>query len=131
MERLGQALGFNPMSRQPSQEVFEEALKEVKKERDEQLLEQAKGLFKQAMALAEEFEKKRRAFQGEEQKFNKALGKLMGKIDSGLKGKKPPPEKEEKGEEDPPGTETVDLTMTGPEAIVVTEQPEGGRGPID
>lgn len=88
VERLTKVLGFDP-AKNAGGGVFAKAMDEVKKKREEAALSKATALIEQAMDLRQKMDDAERAFNVQKKKFEKELGKLVGRIE-GLAGGKTP-----------------------------------------
>lgn len=100
-ERLTSMVGFDPAgSPKLTDDIFKEVMKDINEERAEKAKAKAKGLLEQAFALREQMAKARRDFEGQEKKFNKELNKLLNRLESELRGTKPPAEESEDAEAD-------------------------------
>jgi hypothetical protein len=95
-DKLTELLGFDPVKRPTlgpkGGKLFAEALAEITKERDEKAKAQAAELFRKAIALSEERNKSKKAFQQADQKFEKELGKVLNQIQGLVNGVEPQPE---------------------------------------
>ena len=92
-ERLTDLLKFDPIKRHPiTQEVFADVLKEITEERLKTVRVQAKETLQKAMELRQQMNKAEKDFKGQQQKFEKELGKLLNQVQSMLSGKEPEPE---------------------------------------
>lgn len=94
-EKLVNILGFDPRSQNLDNSIMEEALKEIREERVTALKGRAKSLLQEAMKLVEEKKKADNVYNEQSRKFDKNLGKLMGRINAMANGKEPPKEEDE------------------------------------
>lgn len=93
-ERLREVLGFDPGSKSPGADVFNEVLQEVKKERAEQQKARAKEIVLEAIKIQEEQKKLKNQFEAQNKKFEKTLGKLLNRLEAMARGNEPPSEEE-------------------------------------
>jgi O6-methylguanine-DNA--protein-cysteine methyltransferase len=93
--RLSEMLGFNAASKPESGIAGSilSALDDIKKERTEKAKEAAKALILQALTEAEGLDKLKKDFDAAFNKRNKALQKLVNRIQAYFAGKEPEPEK--------------------------------------
>lgn len=102
-ERLAEIAGFDAAKGVVlSDELFKEVLQEVTEGRRQAAKDKASSLLKQALEIRENMVKAERAFQGNQQKFNKTLGKLLNRLEAQLRNQ-PPPQDEEAEEEEEQG----------------------------
>ena len=95
------ASDLDEMLKKRTQELdaLSEAFDEVAKEQAEERKKQAKDLIKEGIGLVAQLKQKKREFESAYQKTDKALGKIMKRINSFAKGGsgEPETEEEEKG----------------------------------
>lgn len=99
-EKLTTLLDFDPAKR-PSltQELFGEVVKEIKEERAKEAKVKAKEQLVKAMQIRESMAKAEKDFNGQKQKMEKELGKVLNQIQGILSGKCPEENQEGKEEE--------------------------------
>jgi len=98
-ERLEKLIGFDAAKRQGvTQELFQEVLGEVKKERFEKAKGAAREQLLKAIELREKMYNIEKEFSAQRKKFDKELGKLLGRLESSLGGQPEPQEDEEASE---------------------------------
>jgi len=101
-EKLTTLLDFDPAKRPTlTQELFGEVVKEIKEERAKEAKTKAKEQLVKAMQLREQMAKADKDFNGQKQKMEKELGKVLNQIQGILSGKCPEEcEKEEAAKEE-------------------------------
>jgi hypothetical protein len=84
-EKLLALTGFDPAKR-PSltDDILQEALKEVQESRKMEALEKARDLIKKAVALREQAYKAEQEFGKQRRKFDDELGKLLSQLRTGV-----------------------------------------------
>jgi hypothetical protein len=98
LDKLATALGYNPTRETPGASVFQDALAEVNKERNDLLKGRMKAEIIKANELANKLVKLDREYQQQRAKCDKELGKLVNMIMAAQSGQ-PMPTQEEKGEQ--------------------------------
>lgn len=88
VDRLSRVLGFDP-ARKGGTGVFADALEVVNKKRAEAAKDKAVGLIEQAITLREQMAQAENTFNAQKKKFEKELGKLVGRIEALAGGKSP------------------------------------------
>jgi hypothetical protein len=104
-EKLASLLEFDAAKRPTlTQELFGEVVKEIKEERAKDAKAKAKEQLVKAMQLREQMSKAEKDFNGQKQKMEKELGKVLNQIQGILSGKCPE-ENQECCEKDEPKEE--------------------------
>lgn len=87
-ERLEKLCGFNPVKKpNATEELFQEVVSGLRKEREEKAKASAKEQLIKAIELQEKMYKVKKEFDNQTAKFEKELGKLLSRLESGLNGK--------------------------------------------
>lgn len=87
-ERLEKLIGFDAAkSSNLTQDLFQEVLGDIKKERFEKAKVAAREQLVKAMELREKMAKAEKEFNSQKAKFNKELGKLLNRLESSLNGR--------------------------------------------
>ena len=98
-ERLNRLVGFDPTKKMnATEELFAEVVDELRKEREVKAKEAAKEQLSKAVELREKMDKVRKEFEGQTAKFEKELGKLLSRLEAGLRGGKPASDEATDGE---------------------------------
>jgi len=98
-ERLEKLVGFDPVKKTPAtRELFGEVVEEIRKERELKAKEAAREQLVKAFELREKMHKVKKECDAQCAKFDKELGKLLGRLESGLSGG-PPPSDDDQAEE--------------------------------
>lgn len=80
-------------------DILQEALKEVSAERAEKRKESAKALIREALDLQEQMSAAERRFLSEKKKWDKKLGKLIGRLTAMARGQQLPDGEDDDEEE--------------------------------
>lgn len=95
-DRLEALLGFDAAKpARLSSDLFKEVVDELQQAKREKARDAAREQLKTAMELREKMVKVRREFEAQEKKFDKELGSLISRIESGLSGRPAPTEEKE------------------------------------
>jgi len=98
-ERLEKLVGFDPVKRTPAtRELFEEVVSDIRKEREQKAKEAAREQLVKAFELREKMHKVKKECDAQCAKFDKELGKLLSRLESGLSGA-PAPAEDDQSEE--------------------------------
>lgn len=93
--KLNEMLGFDASKHTPLGSVLGDALKEVNEERAEKAKEECKKVVLEAIGIAEQAKQAERQFFSAQKKFDKQLGKLMGRLQGGQRQQEQEDEDEE------------------------------------
>lgn len=92
-ERLEKLCGFDPAKPlNANGSLLAEVIKELREEREEKAKVSAKEQLGKAVGLREKMIKVKREFESQTSKFDKELGKLLNRLEAGLRGEAPPTE---------------------------------------
>jgi hypothetical protein len=98
-ERLEDLLGHNPSKELVGGDILAEAMKEIREERVKEAKVKAKELLTKAIDLHQAITKADQEWRCKVNKFNKELGKVLGRLDAFAQGNGGQCCKEEKQEE--------------------------------
>lgn len=93
-DKLNDLLGFDAAKRTSLGGVLKDSLAEVVAEREEKARTECKAVILEAIGVAEQAKQAERQFASAQKKFNKQLGKLLGRLQGGGQPQ------EEEGDED-------------------------------
>ena len=94
-ERLEKLCGFDPTKKlNATGELLAEVAKELREERETKAKASAREQLKKAVELREKMHNARKEFEGQCAKFDKELGNLLGRLESGLRGTQPAEDKQ-------------------------------------
>lgn len=93
-------IGFNPVGDAATKAVLDEALKEVREEREVEAKGRVKEHIHKLIDLARQFNARKKEFQKEEKKFNKTAGKLMKQLRKMSSGEDPSDDDDEDSAEE-------------------------------
>lgn len=89
-ERLEKLCGFDPTKKlNATGDLLAEVVKELKEEREVKAKDSAREQLRKALELREKMDNVRKEFEGQTAKFDKELGKLLSRLEAGLRGGQP------------------------------------------
>ena len=95
-ERLEKLCGFDPAKKlNATGELLKEVVADLRSKREEAAKEAAKEQLVQAMSLREKMHKARQEFDRQQSKFEKELGKLLNRLEAGIRDEQAPTEEDE------------------------------------
>lgn len=89
IDRLSKLLGYDAAKQHGGKSVFDEALKEIQEEKDKATKVKAKEMLQKAIDIRMKMDEIDKQYNANRNKFNKELGKLMGKIEAFSRGESP------------------------------------------
>ncbi len=88
--RLEKICGFDPTKKLSATGLLlAEVTRELREERETKAKDAARDQLKKAIELREKMHAIRKEFEGQTAKFDKELGKLLGRLEVGLRGGQP------------------------------------------